>query len=263
MEKKKIINSDFFICGCISEADYYLKYQKKILIYPLLEIIEEKFVNSGNKQNLRKTIKLGYHGALEHLKEWPDELTIALEKISKEINLKLITVYNRSLGDWNKPNIDIEEYDWTFGNMIEQMSNVDIGLVPSLRKNNFLKKESFLKKYLLKFTTTTPSSIDLDYTIQYKNTQNNGRALVFHQLKIPVIADFAPENFIINGDPSCGYLAYSQEGWYKALKELATNKSKRDEIATNAYNRFNYLYDKKRIISNFIFQIEKLIGVKN
>ena len=60
-----------------------------------------------------------------------------------------------------------------------------------------------------------------------------------------MIADFAPENFIINGDSSCGYLANSKEGWYKALKKLACSKSKRDEIAVNVYECFNNLYNKK------------------
>tara|TARA_Y100000768_G_C23942745_1_gene665962 strand:+ start:151 stop:1188 length:1038 start_codon:yes stop_codon:yes gene_type:complete len=260
--KKKIIESDFLICGNVGESDYYLKYNKKNLIFPLVEIIDKKLINPYSKSNSRKIIKIGYHGALEHLKEWPDALSFALEKISSEIKIKLIIVYNVSLGNWNKPNVDIEEYDWTFDEMINQMSDVDIGLVPSLRKNNFLNKKSFLRKCFLKITTTSPSSTKFDDVIQFKNNTNNGRGLVFHQLKVPVIADFAPENFIINGDPSCGYLANSKEGWYQALKELAFSKSKRDEIATNAYERFNNLYNKKKLVLKFISEIKELISLK-
>ena len=36
-----------------------------------------------------------------------------------------------------------------------------------------------------------------DYNLQFKATSNAGRAFVFHQLGIPVIADFWPCNFEI------------------------------------------------------------------
>ena len=149
------------------------------MIFPLVEIIDKKLIKHYSKSNSRETIKIGYHGALEHLKEWPDALSFALEKISSEIKLKLIIVYNVSLGNWNKPNVDIEEYDWTFDEMINQMSDVDIGLVPSLRKNNFLNKKRSFKKIFLKITTTSPSSTKFDDVIQFKNNTNNGRGLVF------------------------------------------------------------------------------------
>lgn len=256
--KKKIEISDFFICGCITEVDYYYKYKKKIILFPLIEIIDQKLVSKNDDLKSKNIIKIGYHGALEHLKEWPDELTFALEKLSKEISLKLIVVYNKSLGNWSKPNINIEEYDWTLEEMIKQMSSVDIGLVPSLRKNNFFSGINILKKYLLKLTTTSPSSTKNDYVIQYKNTTNNGRALVFHELKVPVVADFSPENFIINGDSDCGYLAKSVDGWYNAIKALATDEKKRKRISNNAFTRFSQLYDKKKITEKFAEELKTL-----
>ena len=75
---------------------------------------------------------------------------------------------------------------------------------------------------------------------------------------MPVIADFAPENFIINGDSSCGYLAHSEEGWYEAIKDLAFNENKRTKVAENAFQRFNYLYDKKKVVTNFLTELKKL-----
>ena len=60
-----------------------------------------------------------------------------------------------------------------------------------------------------------------------------------------MIADFAPENFIINRDTSYGYLTNSKEGWYKALKELACSKSKRDQVAVNVYESLIIFIIKK------------------
>ena len=214
-------------------------------------------INPKNNQIDKNKIKLGYHGALEHLMEFPDELTKALEKISKEVSLELVVVYDKSLGNWKKPNINIKEHDWSFENLIREMSSVDIGLVPSLRKNNFFRK-GLLKNSFLNLTSESPSNISQDYLLQYKVTTNNGRALIFHELKVPVIADFAPENFIINGDSSCGYLAHSEEGWYEAIKDLAFNENKRTKVAENAFQRFNYLYDKKKVVTNFLTELKKL-----
>jgi glycosyltransferase involved in cell wall biosynthesis len=256
--KKKINLSNFLICGSRSEKDLYLKYKKKIIIFPHIEIINPNLINFEKSQTNKHKIRLGYHGALEHLIEFPDELTRALEKISKEVNLELVVVYDKSLGDWKKPNIQIVEHDWSFENLIKEMSSVDIGLVPSLRKNNFFRK-GLLKKFFLNFTSKTPSNISQDYLLQYKATTNNGRALIFYELKVPVIADFAPENFIINGDNSCGHLAHSEEGWYEAIKDLAFDENKRAKIAENAFQRFNYLYDKKKVVTNFLTELKEII----
>ena len=256
--RKKISISNFFICGSRSEKDYFLKYKKKIIIFPHIEIINSNLVGrKKNQLNNQKKIRVGYHGALEHLIEFPDELSNALEKVSKEVNLELVVVFDKSLGNWKKPNIDIKEYNWSFENLIREMSSVDIGIVPSLRKNNFFRN-GLLKNFFLNLTSKSPSNISQDYLLQYKTTTNNGRALIFHELKIPVISDFAPENFIINGDSSCGYLAHSEEGWYNAIKDLAIDKNKRFEIAENAFQRFQYLYGKKKVISNFLNELEKI-----
>jgi glycosyltransferase involved in cell wall biosynthesis len=249
---KKILLSDFLVCGSILERDYYLKFKKPSFIFPLIEIIKKNLQQKSNK-----TLKLGYHGNLEHLISFPDQLKSALEKLSKEINLELIVVYNKKLGNWKKPNIKISEYNWTFNTMIEQMRDVDIGLVPSLRKNNFLDRKSFLRNIFFKLTNNTKSNMINDYSIQFKNNTNAGRAFVFHQLGIPVVADFSPENFIINGNPNCGFLANSEEGWYTAVKQLNDDKILRKSISENAIKKFEEIFNPKKYIEFFISEINK------
>ena len=63
-----------------------------------------------------------------------------------------------------------------------------------------------------------------DITVRYKNKANSGRCFVFHQLKIPVVADMIPSNLHIMGNPDNGFLACSKEGWYYSLKELLSYK---------------------------------------
>ncbi len=256
---KSIIDmSDFLLVGSLCERDYLLKYNKPIFLFPQLEKINNNNTIDKKKVDNSEILKIGYHGNLEHLHEFSDELNLALEKISQEVNLELHVVYDKSLGRWKKPNIIVKEYDWTFENVVKYMSNVDIGIVPSLRKNNFIRKNNIIRNIFLKFFTKTPSKIDNDYLLQFKFTSNAGRAFVFHQLKIPVISDFTPENFIINGDINCGYLAHSYHGWYDALKELSSDKEKREMVAENALKRFNEIYNSEKYIIKFIKGVRNL-----
>jgi len=259
VDLKHIIKlSDFLLVGSLCEKDYLLKYKKPVFVFPQLENITNDDISDKNIRNNNKILKIGYHGNLEHLHEFSDELKLALEKLSEEVNLELHVVYDKSLGKWKKPNIVVKEYDWTFENVLKYMSLVDIGVVPSLRKNNFFKKNSFLRNILLKLFTQTPSKINNDYLLQFKSTSNAGRAFIFHQLKIPVISDFSPENFIINGDIRCGYLAHSYYGWYNALKELAFDIEKRERVAENAFIRFNEIYNSEIYIIKFIEGLQSL-----
>ena len=72
---------------------------------------------------------------------------------------------------------------------------------------------------------------------------NAGRAFVFHQLGIPMVACFMPSHFHILGNPECGYLAHSTEGWLTALRELSASKEKRQAVADAAFQEFRRLYD--------------------
>ena len=78
--------------------------------------------------------------------------------------------------------------------------------------------------------------------MRFKNKSNAGRAFVFHQLGIPVIADLTPSHFHILGNPDCGYIAMSKEGWLSALRKLSCSKH-RNFISQNARKEFERLYN--------------------
>lgn len=256
--RRKMHLADFFIVGSIEEQDYYLRYNNNVFRFPQIEDIKQN-VNRVHKK--KDQIILGYHGNLEHLQECSKSFKYAIEEASKKINLKLYVMYNLNLGKWkkNRPNVDIKFFDWNIDSLINTMSMVDIGLMPCVNQNildiHFNDSNFFLK--ILKLLLTK-SGRKNDYSLNFKNTANAGRSFVFHQLKVPVIADFWPSNFEILSNPSCGRLAHSYNGWYKSIVELANSHNLRQEISDNALNKFNELYDQKKWTEHFLDFLKKL-----
>ena len=97
-----------------------------------------------------------------------------------------------------------------------------------------------------------------DINIRFKNKSNNGRALVFFQLGIPVIADYTPSNMHILGDEQNGYAVLSSYGWYNALEKLLCEK-KRQEIANNAYNEYQKKYNHLKWSKKLYKEIKNIV----
>lgn len=246
---------DFFITGSIEETDHYLSYKKNIFRFPQIEKVNLKLKNHHNNEPF---ITIGYHGNLEHLNEMDNNVKTAIEKISKNYKIKLVVVYDMSLGKWTKgrPNVDIKEVNWTFQNMIDEMSKVDIGIVPCTNKfilDKHYNSSIFFTKIIKKLFGRSN-----DYNIQFKVTSNSGRAFIFHQLGIPVIADFWPSNFEILDNNKNGFLAHSSEAWYYALEKLITSSDLRNLISNNAQKEFLNKYDPIIWSRAFLNFLEKL-----
>ena len=118
---------------------------------------------------------------------------------------------------------------------------IDIGIVPNISEyySSNLKENTILGKY------------KSDTIIRFKNKSNAGRCIVFHQLKIPVVADFTPSNLYILGNPNNGYGVCSEEGWLNGFIEL-TNYKKRQYISDNAYIESKNKYNLSKWVENFI-----------
>jgi len=248
--RKKLFHADFAIVGSIEEMDYYYEYHDKLFRFPQIERISverKKHLNS-------EKVLIGYHGNLEHLQEAGVNFKNAIEKLNDEINLELIVVYDNNLGEWkkNRPKINISTYNWSMENMINKMKNVDIGVVPCVN-NNFMdshyKKSNFFLNLFKKYNSNT-SRIN-DYLIQFKATSNAGRAFVFHQLGIPVIADFWPSHFELLSNNKNGRLAHYENSWYIALKDLSNSANLRQELSDNCYKEFVNKYDPLKFTSEF------------
>ena len=71
------------------------------------------------------------------------------------------------------------------------------------------------------------------FSLNFKETTNLGRHLVFAQCKIPIISDYSisSSNFINN--KKNGLLAYDTDDWYQNLKYLIENKKNLNKLALN------------------------------
>jgi hypothetical protein len=234
--------ADFFITGSIEERDYFLNYKDKVFRFPQIEIIKYNKKKHKNK----KKIRICYHGNLEHLNSMRIEIQNALERLSRVVNLELIAIYDKHLGLWkkNRPNIIIKDIQWNYKTIVQQILNCDIGIVPCI-PTNLLDKKYHNSNFFTNISKSNfgPVSRANDYLLQFKIYSNPGRSFVFHQLLIPVIADFCPSNFEILSDDKFGRLAHSENSWYYSLFELSTSADLRNKLSRNAYNIFKKKYD--------------------
>jgi len=244
---------DFFIVGSIEERDYYLRYNDNVFLFPLLE----RLFKIQKQHSDHTPIVMGYHGNLDHLNEFYPYLKEALEILAKKVPIKLIAVYDKEhWGQWHlgRPDIDIEDIQWNINTLEKQLLNCDIGLVPGLVPANDIEKKNFANDF---------AAYDNDYILRFKNTANAGRAFVFHQLSIPVVAGFIPSNFHILSSPKCGFLAHYTEGWLHALKTLCLSAKIRQEIADEAFKEFNRLYNPLDWSKRLYEQIHTHYGKRN
>ena len=74
----------------------------------------------------------------------------------------------------------IDFNNWSVKNIVKFMNSIDIGVVPN---NKILEN---------KFDDFNNGLYFSDYTLRFKNKSNPGRAFVYIQFGIPVIADLTP-----------------------------------------------------------------------
>ena len=251
IEKMKC--ADFFIVGSIEEKVHYLNYKKRVCLIPLVEEIFMKQKQHSEKDE----IVLGYHGNKHHLHQFFPHLTKAIERLSKQTKVKLKVMYNiKSLGKWSygKPKgVEVIQKQWELDKIEEDLLECDIGLVPGCSELGPLQRRlCFLLDFL-----GAKSGFSNDYISRYKNTANAGRSFVFHQLKIPVIADLAPSNMHILGDDESGYLAQTEGSWYYALESLCHDYQLRQSMADRAFEKFNEYYEPSLWVKKMLNELSK------
>ena len=227
---------DFVIVGSIEEKDSLAHYEN-VFLFPL---VEKMFQGQETKKHVDKSrLLIGYHGNLMHLSKFKPGLQSALESVSREMDITLRIVVSDPKFSWSigRPNVEnIEFVKWNLATIKENLFECDIGVVPNLTN----------LKYDMQFKNSTKEGLyNTDYVLRFKNKSNAGRAFVFHQLGIPVVADITPSNLHIFGNPDCGFAVCSEEGWRKALLKLKDTKT-RQFIADNAKREFDRLYDPQR-----------------
>ena len=98
------------------------------------------------------------------------------------------------------------------------------------------------------------------FCFQYKNNMNASRAFIFHQLKIPVVAEIGGSFHHIMGDETAGYLCYSENSWYEAISLICKNKEKAKIISDRAYYLMKNLYDPFLWCKRFKNELEEWLN---
>ena len=228
---------DFVIVGSVEEMDN-LSHYENVFLFPL---IENMYQGDDYKIHSKKSkLRIGFHGHYPHLSKFEPNLKRALEEVSRACDMELLIMTSNVPFKWKvgKPKIEnILFKHWDTNTIKEDILSCDIGIVP-----NITNMPMNVQKYGV---SSDHGLYDTDIIIRMKNKSNAGRAYVFHQLGIPVIADLTPSNFHIMGDPQNGIIANSYEGWKKGILKLRDH-TVRQKMADNAKEKFDELYNPHR-----------------
>jgi hypothetical protein len=233
--KENVIKStDLIIVDSIEMEDFFKRYNKPIFKYCTFPQMDFKVLK--NKSNV---YSIGYHGNLDHLNEMRDDIINAISDLSKIVKIKLIFLYNfNKFGKFKKKigNCEIKHIQWNNNNISKFINSIDIGIVPNLKKQSFLKK-NFFKKVV-------------NYNLNFKLSSGPGRILLFAYHKIPVVADMYPSSLEFIKNDKNGYVCFSKESWFFALKNLISSKKKK--IGYLLYKKLfpYYLSEKQNIRLN-------------
>lgn len=231
--KNQPVGADFILANGIEMKDWYIKYSPNICIYyiyPVLPIIKAKASEQSKK------IVIGYHGNKVHLDAMHPRVTKALDMLAETYDVEFWAIYDiERLGQWKNEftassKVEIQHTQWDEKNYIEYLSKANIGIVPDLIPFTATWRFSFKKNKFNEHET--------DYLLRFKATSNPGRIAVFAQLGIPVVADMFPSAVQLIEDGVNGFISYSTEAWYFALKKLADDAVLRHRLGENLQSKF-------------------------
>jgi len=225
---------DFAMVGSMEEFDS-LSFYKNVILIPLIESIYH--YSEIKKHKKEDILKICYHGWTPHLFSFVCGLKEALERFSKErkIELHIISEKSQNEFNWRHENglpegISVLFKKWNINTVKENLQSCDIGICPGVY--DMTDVELTVNNKVGKFST--------DYVMRYKNKTNNGRALVFMSLGVPVVSDFSPSNFHLFGDSIAGAVAHTPLGWYKALSRFSDHneRNKTSEYAKKFLEKY-------------------------
>lgn len=251
-------SADFLITNGQEMSDWLVRYNLPMInypIYPEVNLVKPKWKDGTGP------VILGYHGNLIHLNNFRQRLATILPKLAKLHPLELHLVYNiKNKGKWDSgllesSTIKIRHIQWEESVYEEHLANCDIGLCPAFIP---VKRELFSRFRTVQKRYTSGENAD-DYIQRYKVTSNPGRALIFAQLGIPVIADAIPSITSLIEDGISGFTCISAEKWHYALRLLSTNPDLRFRMATKLQETFNNKYSRNYANSHFLGELKNLI----
>lgn len=237
IQNGKVPDVDFYVAGAQDEIDD-LAGDIPIVFLPLVE-------NIYNKKKVHRSsnvLTLAVHGAFSHLPLFAPHVNIALKSVAAKIPVRLLAVYDiATYGQWKigRPDIPVEDVQWDLATVEEVLLRADIGLVPNVFSVQG-KLQSLILRTLDLFTLYKDPAANRLF--RSKVPSNPGRALVFHQLGIPVVSGMTQAAYSTIPSEEYGFLADSAEGWKRAILMLGESAELRNNIAANALCLINTLY---------------------
>jgi len=236
----KGLGVDFIIVGSIEEQASHSSYDN-VFLFPLIEDMYQN--NIMHKEHLSSDkLTVGFHGNITHTTKFLTGLNGALQRFSKRYPVEFVVITSGPVDQSLLPEgVNVSVEPWDQNRMLNRILSFDIGVVPNAVIGG-VHSES-----------PSQGLFSTDYEMRFKNKSNAGRAFVFHQLGIPVVADITPSHFHVMGNPDCGYLVADEDGWYKSFLKLSDFRE-RQRIADNAKAEFDRLYNPydwaKRLYDN-------------
>lgn len=231
-------NVDFLLVSSLEQQLYAQRFNRNSVIYnwfPELGISNHDKQKSGDDK-----LVIGYQGNKVHLHCFQKDLKHVFERLYDEnYNFKLMVIYDiKKLGLWKKgrPNIEVEDIQWQEDNYLNNLALSDIGIIPNLlpvnkKIANYLSRINFIRNHF--------NYNRKDFFLRFKMNSNPNRFWEFSQLKIPIVSDLYPSSCYVIDNGNNGFLAYDQETWYHALKNLLDNTELRQKFSENLYSKFN------------------------
>lgn len=224
--------ADFAIVGSVEEQISLTGLFPQIFVWPL---VERQFENANRKVHVdSETLTVCFHGGSGHLGSMASSgLCAALERFNdrlamagRKLLLKVISQSDRPTWRIGRPRIRTEFIRYDYTTVGAAIQEADIGLAPNATfQVPGALNSAFLKRWLKLDANST------DYVMRFKTKSNYGRALVFQQLGIPVIADITPSHMDLIRHGENGYLAANEASWFDGLNLLA-NATRRNEITS-------------------------------
>ena len=247
---------DFLVLNSIESADYFAERDQPTFIYPTFPIM---LGNAERKKSDNKKLIIGYHGNKIHLQAMFPRITDAMTRLRREFEFDFYAMYNiDKLGKWDEKGlrgVNVKHIQFEYSSYLRYMAQVDIGIIPQLipvRRSKMLRW--FMGTVMSKYNERHDN-----FFLRFKETTNNGRAFVFAQYGIPIVADLTPSSCALLGENEYGYVAYTSNQWFNMLKKLSYDRGAREHMGILLNNRFNKLADPDKLNHKLIGFIKALM----
>lgn len=208
--------SDVVVAGNAYLQSHGEQYNPNTIIIPT--VVDTAHYHQPAKDHKSKTMTLGWTGTLTtniHLESLKD----VFKRLSKKHDFRLKIISNQRPA-LDLPNVVYE--NWDRSREIEQLQDIDIGLMPLLSNKDFYKGKCGFK------------------------------AIQFMALEKVTVASPVGVNREIIQDGVNGFLAETNEDWHHILDELLTDLHKYDAMAQNGRKTIEKKYSLKANTQLFI-----------